>query len=159
MPGRSIEVGAGAAMITKRPYVSEPARGAGQVWVSGEPTRWLSLSGVTAFDTGAAGVGGAVRINYLRTPDIVLGAEGEGGFAWIGGSLPLSVRLFDQTWLYAAPRISNWGIDPIFGVTGGVSTRIYGGFILRAETQSSWQGFKAYNYRQHFGLAAAYQFR
>lgn len=159
MEGRSLEVGVGAAMVTSRPYVSEPARGAGQVWVSGEPTRWLSLSGVTVFDTGAAGVGGAVRINYLRTPDFVAGVEGEGGFAWIGGSLPFAYRLFDQTWIYGAPRIANWGIDPIFGVTGGLSARIYGGFILRAETQISWQNFKAYNRREHFGLAAAYQFR
>lgn len=159
MPGRSLEVGAGAAMITPRPYVSEPARGAGQVWVSGEPTSWLSLSGITVFDTDAAGAGGAVRINYLRTPGFVAGVEGEAGFAWVGASLPLSARLFDQTWLYGGPRIANWGVDPVGGATAGLSTRITGGFILRAEAQVSWQGFKYYNFRKHFGLAAAYQFR
>lgn len=159
MPGRSLEVGAGAAMVTKRPYVNEPARGAGQLWVTGEPTRWLALSGITVFDTGAAGVGGALRVNYLRTHDFVAGVEGEAGFAWLGASLPVSVRLFDQTWIYGGPRIANWGIDPVVGFTGGVSARIKGGFILRAETQASWQKFKYYNFRQHFGLAAAYQFR
>ncbi len=159
MDDRSLEVGVGAAMVTKRPYVSEPARGAGQLWVTGEPTRWLSLSGITVFDTGAAGAGGAVRINYLRSSDFVAGVEGEAGFAWLGASLPLAFRIFDQTWLYGGPRIANWGIDPVGGFTGGLSARIKGGFILRAETQVSWQGFKYYNIRKHFGLAAAYQFR
>ena len=159
MDDRSLEVGVGAAVVTKRPYVDEPMRGAGQLWVTGEPTRWLSLSGITVFDTGAAGVGGAARVNYLRKQNFVAGVEGEAGFAWVGASLPLSLRLFDQTWLYGGPRIANWGIDPVIGATGGVSTRITGGFILRAETQLSWQDFKYYNFREHFGLAAAYQFR
>lgn len=159
MEGRSLEVGAGAAIVTKRPYVEEPARGAAQLWVSGEPTRWLSLSGITVFDTGAAGAGGAVRINYLRRRNIVAGVEAEAGFAWLGASLPVAYRLFDQTWLYGGPRIANWGIDPVIGFTGGLSARIKGGFILRAESQVSWQNFKYYNFRQHYGLAVAYQFR
>lgn len=158
MPGRRFEVGAGAAMVTPRPYVDEPARGVGQLWVSGEPTRWLSLSAITVFDTNAAALGGAARVNVVRTADFVGGVEGEVGYAWLGASLPLAVRLFDQTWLYAAPRIGNWGIDPVFGLIGGVSARVSGGFILRVETQTSWQDFKYYNRRQHLGLAAAYQF-
>jgi hypothetical protein len=64
----------------------------------------------------------------------------------------------DEVWLYAGPRLANWGLDPLFGAPVGASVGIYGGLHLRGEWQRSYQDFKAYNRRDHFGIAAAYQF-
>jgi hypothetical protein len=96
---------------------------------------------------------------YLLAEDrLAGGVEAELGYAWAAVSLPVSVRLFDQSFLYSAPRLGTWSDGAIFGVPLGVSVRVYDGFILRAEAQLSWQGFKYYNRRTHLGGAVVYQF-
>ena len=60
--------------------------------------------------------------------------------------------------MYAAPRLFNWSRDLAFGIPVGASFRLYDGFILRAEWQRSWQDFKYYNRRDHYGAALALQF-
>lgn len=159
MPDRSLEVGAGIAKVTRRPYVDEPSASAGQVWVSGEVAhRRIGLTAIAPFDDDAAGFGGALRVNALRTDRLAIGNEVELGYAWFGLSLPVAVRLFDQSHVYTAPRLFNWSRDLAFGIPVGASFRLYDGFILRAEWQRSWQDFKYYNRRDHYGAALALQF-
>ncbi|MEZ4222796.1 MAG: hypothetical protein R3B13_17780 [Polyangiaceae bacterium] len=159
MPERRLEVGAGIAGVTPRPYVDEPSASAGQLWLSGElDDHRVALSAITPFDDDAIGVGGAMRINALRTDRVFAGVEGEVGYLWFGLSLPLAVRVVDQSHLYATPRLFNWGRDLAFGVPLGLSLRVYEGYVLRAEWQRSWQDFKYYNRRDHYGAALAVQF-
>lgn len=155
---RAYEVGGGAAMVTPRPYVStESAHGEGQLWFTDRILPWLSLSGVGAFDTHTAKGGVAGLARYLTTDRFVAGVGAEGGYAWYGGSLSAAGRLFDDTWIYVAPRISNWGIFLNPALVGGATARIYDGFHLRAEAQVSWEDFKYYNRRLHLAAAAAYE--
>jgi hypothetical protein len=158
MPEKKLEVGAGAAVLGPRPYVAEDWESAGQVWVSGNTSSLVSLSAIGAFDGDALAVGGAVRVNAARESRVAFGVEGELGYAWAAVSLPAALRLFDETWLYTAPRLGTWSDDPIFSVPLGLSLRIYEGFFLRGEAQVSWQDFQYFNRRAHFAGAAAYQF-
>jgi hypothetical protein len=159
MPGRHLEVGAGLAAVGPRPYVmTETWQKVGQAWATGNASDLVTLSAITAFDDDAIAAGGAFRLNAIRADRFAGGFEAEAGYAWMGASLPMAVRLFDQSWLYVTPRLGTWGIEPIYGTIVGGSFRIYDGFILRAEWQRSWQDFKYYNRRDTFGAAAAYQF-
>lgn len=159
MPDRSLEVGLGAARVSRRPYVDEPSATAGQAWVTGElGGHRVALSAISAFDSDALALGGALRVNAVHADRFTGGVEGEVGYLWFGVSTPIALRLFDQTHLYTAPRIFNWGIDLAFGIPVGLSVRVYDGFVLRAEWQRSWQDFKYYNRRDHVGGAVAYQF-
>lgn len=153
---RTFEAGAGVTNVSARPYVDEPSQTIGQIWFSGRPTRWLNLSAVGAFDNdgGAGGIGALAR--YLTTDRFVAGVGAEVGFAWAGASLSGAVRLFDRTWVYAAPRVYNWGDAPTVGIPAGVSARIVDGFVLRAEGQVSWADLKYYNRRTHLGGALVY---
>lgn len=157
MPGRSLEMGAGATVITPREYVIEDEENVGMVWASADASRVMNITGLLAFDEEAAAGGAAVRMTYLRAERFAGAFEVEGGFAWFGMSLPIAVRLFDQTHLYGAPRLGTWGDDAIFGATGGLSVRVVDGFLLRGEWQRSWQDFKYYDRRDHYGVAVAYQ--
>ncbi len=158
MPERKLEVGAGVAAISPRPYVVEEWRATGQAWVSNDVGKRANVSGIVAFDDQAAAIGGALRVNAVRTDRFAAGVEGEGGYLWMGISVPVAVRLFDYTWLYGAPRFGNWGLDPIGGFYLGANVRIWDGLMLRGEWQRSWQDFKYYNRRDHYGGAVAYQF-
>jgi len=153
---RSFEAGAGAAMVRPRPYVIEDAHGEGQFWITGRVAPWLNVSGVGAFDahTGKGGIAALAR--YLTTDRFVAGIGAEAGYAWVAGSLSGSVRLFDDTWLYTSPRVSNWGqfVNP--GIPVGLSAGIYNGLSLRAEAQLSWEDLKYHNRRLHLAAAAVY---
>jgi hypothetical protein len=154
---RTFEVGAAAVTVRPRQYVIEGAHNQAQMWFTGRAASWLSLSGVGAFDgrSPLGGVGALAR--YVTTDRFVAGVGVEGGYAWLAGSLSGSVRLFDNTWVYAAPRISNWGIFVAPAVPVGLSARIFKGFNLRAEAQLSWQDMKYYNRRVHLAGAAVYE--
>lgn len=158
MKGKKVEVGGGATAVSPRPYVIEEWQGVGQVWVSGDINRVSNLSGIIVADDTAMAVGGAIRLTYLRADRFAGAVEGEIGYAFGAVSLPCALRLFDETWLYAAPRLGNWGLDAVFGVPAGASVRVVDGLMLRVEWQRSWQGFKYYNRRDHFGGAIAQQF-
>lgn len=158
MPDRRIEAGLGISEVTARPYVNESSASAGQAWLSGNVGKRFALTGIAAFDDDAAALGGAARFTPLKLDRVVAGFEQELGFAWFAVSTPVAVRLVDQTWLYTAPRFGTWGVDLSFGIPVGVSVRVYDGLMLRAEWQRSWQDFKYYNRRDHYGLAIAHQF-
>lgn len=158
MPDKSLELGGGATVVTARPYVIEEPQGVGMLWLSGDVSRVANLTGIVVFDEEAAAIGGAARITYFRSDRFIGGVELEGGYVWLGTSLPVALRLIDQTHLYAGPRLGTWGVDPIFGAPVGLSVRVVGGLVLRAEWQRSWQSFKYYNKRDHYGGAVAYQF-
>lgn len=155
---QSIEMGAGAVVVTPRPYVQERYHGAGEVWVTGRVAPWLHLSGIGAFDPDAVAVGGAATSIPLRFDRFAGGVEVEAGYAWVAGALPLAVRVVDGVWLYTSPRLGTWGDALTPGIPVGVSIDLGPHFILRAEGQVSWADFKYYNRRFHGGLAAAYQF-
>jgi hypothetical protein len=144
-------------MVTARPYVIESSHGEGQLWFTGRVAPWLSLSALGAFDTHTALGGGAALARFVTTDRVVAGVGAELGYAWAGASLSGAVRLFDDTWLYASPRVANWGILVGAGIPVGLSARVYRGFVLRAEGQASWEALKYYNRRFHFGAAAAYE--
>ena len=158
MPGKKLEVGAGAAALRPRPYVTEDWEEAGQVWVTGNTSSLITLSAIGAFDSDAVAAGGALRVNLVRESRVAFGVEGELGYAWAALSLPVALRLFDESFIYSAPRLGTWSSDPIFGVPLGLSLRVYEGFLLRAEAQVSWQNFQYFNRRTHFAGAAVYQF-
>jgi hypothetical protein len=158
MPGKKLEVGAGAAVLSPRPFVTEDWESAGQVWVSGNTSPLISASAIGAFDSDAVAAGGALRVNLVRKSRVAFGVEGELGCAWAALSLPVALRVFDQSFLYSAPRLATWSSDPIFGVPLGLSLRVYEGFVLRGEAQVSWQNFQYFNRRAHYAGAAVYQF-
>jgi hypothetical protein len=159
MPDRSLEVGAGIARVSQRPYVDEPSASAGQAWVTGEVAEHrVALSAISAFDSDALGIGGALRVNAIRSDRFHGGIEGEAGYLWLALSLPVALRVLDQSYLYAGPRLFNWSVELAFGIPVGSSVRVYDGLIVRAEWQRSWQNFKYYNRRDHLGAAAAFQF-
>jgi hypothetical protein len=151
------EAGMGAAAASPRTYVAENWSVADQVWVTGEPARWLSLSAIGVFDGTTASAGGATRFYLARVPWYALGAEVEAGYGWAGASLPIAYRLFDWVWIYTEPRIRNWGKEPIVAVLGGLDFHVLDGLILRTEAQASWQDYKFFNRRNHLGLAVAHQ--
>jgi hypothetical protein len=153
---RKFEAGGGAAMVTARPYVIESPHGEGQIWFTDRVVPWLSVSAVGAFDTNTVKGGFAALARYVTTDRFVAGVGAEAGYAWYAGSLSGAVRLFDDTWLYAAPRIFNWGIFATPGIPVGATARIFRGLQLRAEAQLSWEEFKSYNRRLHLAAAAAY---
>lgn len=154
---RSLEIGAGGVALSPRPYVQESWRGAGQVWGRGPVTEWLELGGVVAFDDEAALGGVTAQGRYARTDRFAGAVEVELGWAWGALALPVAVRLFDQSWLYASPRLGNYGDELTPGIPLGLSLRIWDGLMVRAEGQLSWAGFRYYNRRAHLGLALAYQ--
>lgn len=153
---RDVEVGGGGVYVSPRPYVIESGHGSGQVWLTGRVAPWLSLSTVTAVD-GSSLLGGVGALGrFLTTDRVVAGTGVEVGYAWGAASLSGAVRLFDDTWLYTAPRLFNWGKFAAFGLPFGASVHVTGGFHLRAEAQLSWEDFQYYNRRLHLGAAAVY---
>ena len=152
-----MELGLGAVAVSPRPYVDEAWAHAGQLWFSGRASSWVHLSGIAAFDPEAMGVGGGVRAFVLRAERFKGGMDLEAGYGWGAAALPVALRLFEQNWLYASPRISNYGIQPTLGVPIGLNVHIQGGGFLRLEYQSSWVQLKAFNQRNHFGAALAIQ--
>jgi hypothetical protein len=153
---RTFEVGGGGVYVSPRPYVVESGHQMGQFWFTGRATRWLSLSAVGGFDAHSALGGGAALARFVTTDRFVAGASVEAGFAWGATSLSGAARLFDDTWVYAAPRVFNWGKFVAVGVPVGASVHVFDGFSLRAEVQTSWEDLKYYNRRTHVGAAAAY---
>lgn len=155
--GRTFEVGGGGVYVTPRPYVVESGHANGQLWFTGKAANWLSLSVVGAFDTRSA-LGGAGALARVVTKDRFVGGTGvELGFAWAGASVSGAVRLFDDAWIYTAPRLSNWGKFLDFGIPVGVSLPLVYGFVLRAEGQASWEKLAYYNRRIHIAGALAYE--
>jgi hypothetical protein len=158
LPDKRLELGGGGAIVGPRPYVEEKTHGAGQFWATGRAGGHVTLSAIGAFDTSAIAIGGAVRYDYLRLDRIAAGAEVEGGFLWAGTSLPVALRLFDETWLYTAPRIGarsdGWALE----LPAGLSVRVYDGWMIRAEYRISWVNLDAFTRRHHGGIAIAYQF-
>jgi hypothetical protein len=155
--GRNFEVGGGGVYVTPRPYVVESGHANGQLWFTGKAASWLSLSLAGAFDSRSA-LGGAAALARIVTTDRFVGGTGvELGFAWAGASVSGAFRLFDDAWIYTAPRLSNWGKFLDFGVPVGLSLPIVDGFVLRAEGQASWEKLAYYNRRIHVGGALAYE--
>jgi hypothetical protein len=155
---RSAEVGAGAVVVTPRPFVEESATGAGQLWGSYRANPWLRLSAIGAFDFDAAAIGAAAAAIPLRTRYFVGGVEGELGYAWGAISLPLAAGPTEEIWVYTSPRLGTWGDSLTPFLPLGLSVEPVEAFVLRAEGQVSWEDFKYYNRRVHVGLAGAYQF-
>ena len=158
LPDRRLEVGGGAAILGPRPFVEEPTRGTGQLWATGRVGQWITLSAIGAFDTSAFALGGAMRLNVLRWDRVAAGVEVEAGFAWAGASLPLALRLFDETWLYTAPRVGTRSYDWALELPVGLSVRVYGGWMVRAEYRVSWVDLDPYSRRHHAALGIACQF-
>ena len=158
MDGRTMELGLGAASVSPRPYVNEQWAHAGQMWLTRQAKSWLHLSGIAAFDPEAMGVGAGARALVLRADRVRGGIDLEAGYGWGAASLPFALRLFDEHWLYASPRISNYGIEPVVGAPIGLNLHVHGGGFLRIEYQSSWARLQAFNQRHHLGAALAVQF-
>jgi hypothetical protein len=156
--GHTREVGAGAMAEGPRPFVDEPVRAVAQVWFSGRATDKLTLTGIGAFDLSALALGGAARFDVARFDRFVASGEVEGGWAWGALDVPLALRLFDQTWLYTAPRLGNRGLMLAVDVPAGLSVRLYEGLMLRVEYRISWPELSYFERRQMLGAAAAFQF-
>jgi len=155
---RTLEIGAGVVHVSKRPYVDEPSRNIGQSWMTLRAASWVSFSAISAFDREGALGGGAALFRLLRTDRLVLGTSLEAGYAWGGVSASSALRLFEDSWIYTAPRLANWGDAASVGIPIGLSIHVVEGLHLRTEVQWSWEDFKYYNRRVHSGFAAAYDF-
>ncbi|MET0591129.1 MAG: hypothetical protein ABW133_00415 [Polyangiaceae bacterium] len=156
-PQSSYELGLGAVAVSPRPYVDERWNQAGQLWFTTRANSWLQLSAISAFDTGALGIGAGATATAFRSHYFAVGVEAEGGYGWLGGSLPFALRIFEETWFYGAPRVSNFGIYPAFGTPVGVSWHVDKGAFVRFEYQASWTQLQAYQMRHHFGAGLAVQ--
>jgi hypothetical protein len=154
---RSLEMGLGSVAVSPRRYVDESWLHAGQFWVSGRATRWLNLSAIAAFDPEALGIGGGATVLLVRGDRFFGGFEGELGYGWGAAGIPISLRLFEENWVYASPRVYNFGIYPAFGVPVGLSLHLHEGAFARIEYQTSWVQLQPYNQRNHVGAALAVQ--
>ncbi|HEX7670470.1 MAG TPA: hypothetical protein VF395_12835, partial [Polyangiaceae bacterium] len=152
---QTLEVGAGVVNVSKRPYVDESSRNIGQSWLTVRAASWVSFSAISAFDREGAAGGGAALFRLFRTDRVVVGTSAEAGYAWAGASASGALRLLEDSWLYTAPRVSNWGDVASLGIPVGLSIHVVEGLHLRTEVQWSWAGLKYYNRRMHTGLAAA----
>lgn len=157
LEGRDVELGAGGVAVSPRPFVQEDWRGAGQLWGSLAVTDWLMVSGILVADDQAVLGGGAARALLLRTDRFAGGVELELGWAWGALALPVAIRLFDESWLYASPRIGTLGDEITPGIPVGLSFRLHEGLFVRAEGQVSWARFSGFERRFHVGGAVAYQ--
>ena len=147
----------GTVAVSPRPYVDEPWSHAGQLWFTSKATPWLQLSGISAFDAGAIGVGVGATALLVRRSSLVAGVEAEAGVGWTAGGFPFALRLFEETWIYAEPRISSFGIYPAVGTPVGLSLHVEKGAFLRVEYQASWERFQAFNLRHHLAAGFAVQ--
>jgi hypothetical protein len=155
--GRTFEVGAGVVALSSKPYAPEPWRGAAHLWLDGRVTRWLDVGGVASADLSGAAAGATARAHLVTTGRFALSADAELGWAWGALAVPVAVRLFDETWLYAAPRFGNFGGRPTLGIPAGLSVRITGATFVRVEAQVSWPDLSPYERRVHVALAVARQ--
>src|SRR6185503_7937969 len=157
MGGRTMEMGLGAATVGPRPYVDERWLYAGQTWFTVRAAPWLHLSAISTFDPRAVALGGAATALAIRADRFVGGAEVELGYGWAAAGLPMALRLFEEHWLYTAPRVGNFGIDPAFGLPIGISLHLHGAAFARFEYQTSWVQLQAFNQRNHVAAALAVQ--
>jgi len=157
MAGRDNEVGLGAVAVSPRAFVDEPWLHSGQLWISRRVTSWLDLSAISAFDPEAATLGIGATALVIRADRFAGGFQAGLGYGWAEGGMPLSVRLFEKTWLYGTPRVSNIGLHPALGIPVGLSLHVADAAFVRLEYQSSWEQFVAYNQRNHFAAALAVQ--
>jgi hypothetical protein len=136
--------------------VIEDWQSVGQVWATLALSRSLELSGVGTFDATAVAGGGALRWTPLHLHRLAAGAELELGYAWAGLALPLATQPIDGLWLYTAPRLGTMGVHLTPALPFGVSLETLPGIMLRAEWQTSWAQFYAYQRRTHLALGLAY---
>ena len=155
---QTLEVGAGVVNVSKRPWVDETSRNIGQSWLTVRAASWVSFSAISAFDREGAAGGGAALFRLFHTDRLVLGTSAEAGYAWAGLSASGALRVLDDSWVYTAPRVANWGDVISVGIPMGLSIHIVEGLHLRTEVQWSWAELKYYNRRMHTGVAAAYDF-
>lgn len=155
--GRAHELGLAISSVRPRPYVIEPAREVGQVWWAARLRQPWSITTLLAFDVSALAAGAALRFDALHTRALTLSAEAEGGFAWGAVSLPVALRVWNETGIYCSPRLGNWGALLTPFLPCGVQGELAQGLMLRGELQLSWADFEAYNRRAHWGVAVAHQ--
>ena len=154
---RAHELGLGAVAVSPRPYVDERWGHAGQLWFTTRATSWLQLSGISAFDAGALGVGVGATASVVRGDRFAAGVQAEAGYGWAAAGLPFAVRLFEQSWIYGEPRVTNYGIYPMVGTPVGLSLHIEKGAFLRLEYQASWERLQRFNLRHHLAAGFAVQ--
>jgi hypothetical protein len=157
MNDRDREIGLGAVTVSPRPYVDEPWRQAGQLWFSTKATSWLNLSAISTFDAQALGVGIGGTALIVQSNRFAAGVEAEAGYGWAAAGIPIAGRLFEQTWIYASPRVTNYGIYPALSLPAGLSVHLEKGAFVRLEYQASWVNLQAYELRHHFGTAMVVQ--
>jgi hypothetical protein len=162
----SMEMGLGTVAVSPRPYVDERWSHTGTAWFTAQVKPWLQLSGISAFDDGALGVGVGATALLFRRSWFMAGVEAEAGYGWAAAGVPIAARLFEQTytaylpagaWIYAQPHVTNFGIYPSVGTPIGLSVHIQKGAFVRLEYQASWEQFQRYNLRHHLGAAFAVQ--
>ncbi len=155
--GRDVEVGAGATLVGTRPYVDEPVRAGGQAWASTEVGSNVGLTLIGSFDDDALGVGVAARVLLERNGGLAWGVEGELGYGWAALSVPLALRMWGESWAYAAPRFGTWGIGPVLALPVGASFHAGEAVFLRVEGQAAVQDLAWTKRRFLAGAAIAHQ--
>lgn len=153
--GRDAELGGAAVAQSPRPFVDEPWRVSAQMWGSGRLGSQVELSTVVAVDDQGVAAGVALRWIAVERGRFALGLELQAGWLWVALAVPASVRLFDDTRLYTAPRLGTFGARWTPALPMGLSIDIPDAALLRLEGQASWPGFDAASRRYHLSAGAA----
>lgn len=151
-PTARAEVGVGYTAVGPRPLQDDGWAHGGQAWGTLSATTWLDVSVVGAFDDQSGTAGVAVRWRAFDHERVALGVGVELGVGWAGLQLPIAARLLDGVWVYSAPQIGTWGIDPTVRVPVGIDVEVLDTFRVRTEAQLNYPNFDPYLRRTQLGV-------
>lgn len=152
-PTARAEIGVGYTTVGPRPLQADEgwAHG-GQIWGTWNAQTWLDIAVVGAFDDESGTAGLAVRWRALETDRVALGLGVELGAGWAGVQVPVAARLLDGVWVYTAPQLGTWGIDPTARVPVGIDVEVLDTLRVRTEAQLNYPAFDPYLRRLHLGV-------
>ena len=149
------EVGVGVVGQSPRPWVDEEWRGGVEMWGSGRLGGRIEMSTIVAID--AHGVAGGVALRWIAVERdrVALGVELQVGWLWAAVAVPVSLRMFGESRLYAAPRLGTFGARLTPALPVGVSLGLPSDTALRLEGQVSFPAFDPVERRFHLGAGVA----
>ena len=153
--GAGAELGAGVVAQSPRPWVDEAWSGSGEMWGTGRVSSRVTLSTIVAVDGRGAAGGIALRWIAIEGDRAAVGIEVQLGWLWAAIAVPASVRMFGESWVYAAPRVGTFGARVAPALPVGVSLGLPSDTALRLEGQVSFPAFDPIERRFFFGAGVA----
>ena len=134
---------------------SLPLRSGNQVpsvafWVEeGDPDVQYLFSASASYlshdDVGSLSVGGGIRRRLVASDRLQVAVQIEGGVWWVSGSLPLSVCLGREVWLYTAPQVGK-RMDHILYLPVGVSVGLGEHARTHLYAEAGWRALERIGY-------------